>query len=107
MTLTKIKLAESLVEMLGINKSMAIALVKTFFGEMRCILERGQQLRLGGFGNFNLRDKRERPGRNPKTGKDFPIAPRRVVTFKAGQKLKARIESNIGTTMTAKAKSLG
>lgn len=92
MALTKAELAENLFKVLGINKREAKDLVEIFFEEIRSLLEQGHQIRLSGFGNFNLRDKRERPGRNPKTGKDVPITARRVVTFRAGQKLKARVE---------------
>ncbi|MBU0744338.1 MAG: integration host factor subunit alpha [Gammaproteobacteria bacterium] len=98
MALTKAELAENLFQVLGINKREAKELVEIFFEEIRTLLEQGHQIRLSGFGNFNLRDKRERPGRNPKTGKDVPIAARRVVTFRAGQKLKARVEKYAGTT---------
>lgn len=92
MALTKAELAENLFAVLGINKREAKDLVELFFEEIRVLLAQGHQVRLSGFGNFNLRDKKERPGRNPKTGKDIPIAARRVVTFRAGQKLKARVE---------------
>jgi len=102
MALTKAELAENLFTVLGINKREAKDLVEIFFEEIRSLLEQGQQIRLSGFGNFNLRDKRERPGRNPKTGKDVPITARRVVTFRAGQKLKARVEKYAeSTTSTA------
>ena len=67
-------------------------MVELFFEELRGCLENGEQIKLSGFGNFDLRDKAERPGRNPKTGEDIPISARRVVTFRAGQKLKARVE---------------
>lgn len=97
MALTKADLAENLFQVLGINKREAKDLVEIFFEEIRLLLEQGHQIRLSGFGNFNLRDKRERPGRNPKTGKDVPITARRVVTFRAGQKLKARVERYAGT----------
>ena len=100
MALTKAELAENLFNVLGINKREAKDLVEIFFEEIRLLLEQGQQIRLSGFGNFNLRDKKERPGRNPKTGKDVPITSRRVVTFRAGQKLKARVEKYAGSTAT-------
>jgi integration host factor subunit alpha len=92
MTLTKAELSASLFEKLGINKREAKDLVEVFFEEIRYLLEHGQQIHLSGFGNFNLRDKKQRPGRNPKTGENAPITSRRVVTFKAGQKLKAKVE---------------
>jgi len=100
MALTKAELAENLFKVLGINKREAKDLVELFFEEIRSLLEQGQQIRLSGFGNFNLRDKKERPGRNPKTGKDVPITSRRVVTFRAGQKLKSRVEEYAGPTTT-------
>ena len=96
MALTKADMAERLFEELGINKREAKELVEIFFEEIRGALERGQQVKLSGFGNFDLRDKNQRPGRNPKTGKEIPISARRVVTFRPGQKLKARVEAYAG-----------
>lgn len=93
MALTKADLAESLFEKLGFNKRDAKETVEVFFEEIRKALENGEQVKLSGFGNFDLRDKNERPGRNPKTGEDIPISARRVVTFRPGQKLKARVEN--------------
>lgn len=92
MALTKAKLAEHLFNVLGLNKREAKELVEVFFEEIRQSLENGEVVKLSGFGNFNLRDKRERPGRNPKTGEEIPITARRVVTFRAGHKLKSRVE---------------
>lgn len=92
MALTKSDLAENLFNKLGINKREARDFVDLFFEGMRGLLEAGQAVKLSGFGNFNLRDKNSRPGRNPKSGQNIAITARRVVTFKAGQKLKARIE---------------
>ncbi len=92
MALTKAEMAERLFEKLGINKRVAKDLVESFFEEIREALENGEQVKLSGFGNFELRDKNERPGRNPKTGEDIPISARRVVTFRPGQKLKSRVE---------------
>ena len=94
MALTKAEMAEHLFEKLGINKRDAKELVETFFEEVRESLESGEQVKLSGFGNFDLRQKNERPGRNPKTGEDIPIKARRVVTFRPGQKLKSRVESS-------------
>ena len=96
MALTKADIAEHLFEKLGINKKDAKDLVEAFFEEIRSALEKGEQIKLSGFGNFDLRDKKERPGRNPKTGEDIPISARRVVTFRPGQKLKTRVE--VGTS---------
>ena len=92
MALTKAKLAETLFEQLGLNKREAKELVEGFFESLRLSLESGEQVKLSGFGNFDLRDKRERPGRNPKTGEEIPISARRVVTFRPGQKLKSRVD---------------
>ena len=92
MALTKAKLAETLFEQLGLNKREAKDLVEGFFESLRSSLESGQQVKLSGFGNFDIRDKSERPGRNPKTGEEIPISARRVVTFRPGQKLKSRVD---------------
>ena len=92
MALTKAEMSENLFEKLGVSKRDAKDLVETFFEEVRLSLENGEQVKLSGFGNFDLRDKSQRPGRNPKTGKDIPITARRVVTFRPGQKLKSRVE---------------
>jgi integration host factor subunit alpha len=91
-TLTKAELAEMLFERVGLNKRESKDMVETFFQEIRDALERGDSVKLSGFGNFQLRDKPQRPGRNPKTGEAIPISARRVVTFHASQKLKALIE---------------
>ena len=98
MTLTKNDLINSLFETLGINKQEAKILVDRFFKEVVDSLNAGKNVRLSGFGNFVLRDKKARPGRNPKTGEQVPITPRRVVTFKAGQKLKAKVDKYSGIT---------
>jgi len=94
MALTKAEMAEHLFIKLGLNKRDAKELVETFFEEIREALEAGEQVKLSGFGNFDLREKNERPGRNPKTGEDIPIKARRVVTFRPGQKLKSRVETS-------------
>lgn len=95
--LTKAGMAEQLFDELGLNKREAKEIVESFFEEIRQALEAGQQVKISGFGNFDLRDKNERPGRNPKTGEEIPISARRVVTFRPGQKLKARVEAYAGT----------
>lgn len=95
--LIKTKLAESLFQTLGINKREAKDLVEKFFEEIRYSLEQGEQIQLSGFGNFDLRDKKQRPGRNPRTGKAAIIAPRRVITFHAGQKLKTKVDKYAAT----------
>ncbi len=97
MALTKAEIAERLFDELGLNKREAKELVELFFEEIRRALEAGEQVKLSGFGNFDLRKKNQRPGRNPKTGEEIPITARRVVTFRPGQKLKARVEAYAGT----------
>src|SRR3972149_3541339 len=92
MTLTKAELADLLFEKVGFNKREAKDMVESFFEEVRLALENGKGGKLSGFGNFQLRDKPQRPGRNPKTGEEIPITARRVVTFHASQKLKALVE---------------
>jgi integration host factor subunit alpha len=94
MTLTKAELADLLFEKVGLNKREAKDMVEAFFEEIRGALERGESVKLSGFGNFQLRDKPQRPGRNPKTGEEIPISARRVVTFHASQKLKAMVEKS-------------
>ncbi|AKR42874.1 MULTISPECIES: integration host factor subunit alpha [Methylophilus] len=94
MTLTKADLADLLFEQVGLNKREAKDMVEAFFEEVRNALEQGDSVKLSGFGNFELRTKSERPGRNPKTGEEIPISARRVVTFHASQKLKLRVEEH-------------
>ncbi|SEA13199.1 integration host factor subunit alpha [Thiothrix caldifontis] len=91
-TLTKADMVEHLFDELGLNKREAKDLVEMFFEEIRDALETGNHVKLSGFGNFMLRDKTQRPGRNPKTGEEIPVTARRVVTFRPGQKLKQRVE---------------
>ena len=95
--LTKAKMADQLFDELGLNKREAKEIVELFFAEIRDSLENNVQVKLSGFGNFDLREKGERPGRNPKTGEEIPITARRVVTFRPGQKLKARVEAYSGS----------
>ena len=97
MALTRQNMAESLFKELGLNKKKARELVKSCFEELTASLAVGENVRLSGFGNFDLRDKSERPGRNPKTGEDIQITARRVVTFRPGQKLKDRVQAYAGT----------
>ena len=92
MTLTKAELADLLYEQVGLNKREAKDMVEAFFEEVRIALEAGDSVKLSGFGNFELRKKSERPGRNPKTGEEIPISARRVVTFHASHKLKEQIQ---------------
>ncbi len=97
MALTKADMAESLFNKLGLNKKEARELVDLYFEELVASLAVGEQVRLSGFGNFALRDKKERPGRNPRTGEKIPVAARRVVIFRPGNKLNARVEAYAGT----------
>jgi len=95
--LTKAELAEHINEYLELSKRDSKQLVETFFDEIRGCLRENEQVKLSGFGNFDLRDKSERPGRNPKTGEEIPITARRVVTFRPGQKLKMQVEEYIAS----------
>jgi len=97
MALTKAAMAEMLFDELGLNKREAKEFVEQFFEQIKFALESGHDVKLSGFGNFQLREKSERPGRNPKTGEEIPISARRVVTFRPGQKLKTRVEAYAGT----------
>ena len=97
MALTKAAMAEMLFEEIGLNKREAKEFVEQFFEEVRVALESGRDVKLSGFGNFVLRNKNQRPGRNPKTGEEIPISARRVVTFRPGQKLKSRVEAYAGS----------
>jgi len=89
-------MAESLFNKLGLNKKEARELVDLYFEELVACLAVGEPVKLSGFGNFHLRDKDARPGRNPKTGENVPITARRVVTFSPGNKLKDRVEAYAG-----------
>ncbi|HEX7382268.1 MAG TPA: integration host factor subunit alpha [Nevskiaceae bacterium] len=91
MALTKARLADAVFDEIGLNKREAKELVDLFFSEIRDQLATGNAVKLSGFGNFELRDKNSRPGRNPKTGELIPITARRVVTFRPGQKLRQRV----------------
>ncbi|OOR98635.1 integration host factor subunit alpha [Canicola haemoglobinophilus] len=93
MTLTKVDLTNSLIEQ-GLNKLDAKELVEDFFEQIRVALENGEDVKLSGFGNFELRNKSSRPGRNPKTGETVPVSARRVVVFRPGQKLRSRVEKS-------------
>ncbi len=97
MALTKADMAESLFDEMGLNKKEARELVDLYFHQLVACLVLGEPVKLSGFGNFDLRDKKERPGRNPRTGEKVLITARRVVTFSPGNKLKARVEVYAGT----------
>jgi|SRR5690625_304850 len=92
-TLTKAELTDQLFQKVGLNKREAKDLVDAFFEEIRDALATGDEVKLSGFGNFQVRNKPPRPGRNPKTGEVIPIAARRVVTFHASQKLRDAVET--------------
>lgn len=92
MALTKAILTENLSDTLGLSKKEGKELIESFFNEINNTLTAGKEVKLSGFGNFSLRDKSERTGRNPKTGKEAVIEARRVVTFKTGQKLNLRVK---------------
>jgi len=93
MTLTKSDIVEDLNNEIGLNKREAKELVDMLFDEIKNLLSEGHEVKLSGFGNFQLRDKSPRPGRNPRTGEDVEISARRVVTFKSGQKLKESVKT--------------
>ncbi len=95
MSLTKADIADRLFDEVGLNKREAKEFVDAYFEAIREALERGENVKLSGFGNYQLRDKNQRPGRNPKTGEEIPISARRVVTFRPGQKLRARVEAYV------------
>ncbi len=96
MALTRAAMVVSLFNELRLNKTDSRELVDLLIEKLMASLAVGEQVKLSGFGNFELRDKKERPGRNPKTGESIPISARRVVTFKAGPTLKARVETYAG-----------
>ncbi|WP_294611555.1 integration host factor subunit alpha [uncultured Gilliamella sp.] len=95
MTLTKADIADRLAEKFSIDRQESKVLVELFFEEIRVALEKGEPVKLSGFGNFSIRDKTSRPGRNPKTGESVDISARRVVTFRPGIKFRERIEKNL------------
>ncbi|MDR3492690.1 MAG: integration host factor subunit alpha [Gammaproteobacteria bacterium] len=96
MALTKADISERLFQEIGLTKRESKEMVELFFRQLSKALENAQQVKLSGFGNFELHDKNERPGRNPKTGEEIPVSARRVVTFRSGQKLRARVEKYAG-----------
>ena len=97
MTITKNSLVEVIHDEVGLNKREAKEFIEEFFEMIKGTLEEGNDIKFSGFGNFTLREKVARPGRNPKTGEEIPIKARRVVTFHSSQKLKSNVEeSNSG-----------
>ena len=97
MTITKDSLVEMIHNEVGLNKREAKELIECFFEQIKKSLENGNDIKLSGFGNFILRNKASRPGRNPKTGEEVTISERRVVTFKSGLKLKSKLEAYDGS----------
>tara|TARA_Y100000816_G_C25539181_1_gene292690 strand:+ start:200 stop:496 length:297 start_codon:yes stop_codon:yes gene_type:complete len=96
MTITKNSLVNLLHDEVGLNKREAKEFIEVFFEAIKSELEKGNDVKISGFGNFNLKDKSARPGRNPKTGEDVTISERRVVTFKSGLKLRNKLEAYDG-----------
>jgi integration host factor subunit alpha len=90
-TLTRAEIAEAINRRLGLSRSESLAMVESILSHMSDALARGENLKISGFGTFLLRDKAQRIGRNPKTGVEVPITPRRVMTFRASQLLKDRV----------------
>lgn len=90
-TLTRAEIAEAIHRKLGLSRAESLAMVETILQHMSNALSSGENVKISGFGTFLLRDKGERVGRNPKTGIEVPITPRRVLTFRASQMLKDRI----------------
>ena len=99
-TITKATLANTLFDQLGLNKREAKEFVELFFEQIRQALEIGESVKLSGFGGFTIREKNSRPGRNPKTGEEVPVSARRVVTYRASQKVREQISDN-STTINA------
>ncbi|MEP2736873.1 MAG: integration host factor subunit alpha [Erythrobacter sp.] len=90
-TLTRADLAETINRKMGFSRAESLDMVESILDKMGKALEDGENVKISGFGSFVLRDKRERVGRNPKTGVEVPITPRRVMTFRASQLLKERV----------------
>lgn len=92
-TVTRADLTEAVYREIGLSRVESAALVESIIDHMIDALLRGETVKLAGFGTFSLRDKKERMGRNPKTGKEVPITPRRVLVFKPSSVLKDRVDS--------------
>lgn len=90
-TLTRADLCAEVHEHIGLSRAECSRIVESIIGGMATALLRGEHVKLSGFGTFTLRDKAERVGRNPKTGQEVPITPRRVLTFKPSEKLRSRV----------------
>lgn len=96
-TLTKAGLADHIADVIGLNKREATDIIEQIIEKISATLASGEMVKISGFGKFKLRDKKERPGRNPKTGESVPVDARRVVTFKASQRLKELVEQFEGS----------
>ena len=107
MAVAKADFTDTLFNELGLNKREANELVELFFEKIKIALEKGDSVKFSGFGNFDVREKSPRPGRNPKTGKETSITARRVVTFKASQKLKDHVATNADTLRRETEKNKG
>ena len=94
-TLTKADMIEHLMQQMHLTRQEGRCIVENFFDELSSSLVEGNVIKLSGFGNFELKDKRSRPGRNPKTGEPVAVSARRVVTFKAGQKFRQQVDANL------------
>ncbi|RJX69960.1 integration host factor subunit alpha [Tsuneonella suprasediminis] len=90
-TLTRADLAETINRKMGFSRAESLDMVEAILSHMSKAMEQGENVKISGFGSFVLRDKKERVGRNPKTGVEVPITPRRVLTFRASQLLKERV----------------
>lgn len=106
-TITKADLANTLFDELGLNKREAKDFVELFFEKIREALEAGESVKLSGFGGFAVREKNSRPGRNPKTGETVPVSARRVVTYRASQKVKEEVSANTQSIYVALADDEG
>jgi integration host factor subunit alpha len=104
-TLTRADLAEAVFQKVGLPRNESSELVESVIREMISCLERGENVKLSSFGSFGVRDKRERVGRNPKTGEVVPITPRRVLVFRASNIMKERINAGLTKTKPGKRKS--
>ena len=91
MAITKLELADYLHKKMGLPKKDCLVFVNSFFTEISNSLERGEDVKLSGFGNFSLLKKKARPGRNPKTGKEYVVSARTTISFKPGRKLRDKI----------------
>lgn len=90
--MTKADLVEKIFEKIGLSKKEAQEIIEILFDTMKLTFIEGESIKISGFGTFNVRQKKSRRGRNPKTGEDLEITPRRVITFRASNQLKSVME---------------